>query len=326
MGMRCNWRVWCGVGCGVLLALAGSAAGQELVRVPGTQVQLPAGPGFRVSRVFVGLEDAERGIEVVVSEFPVGYPAVVRQLDRDDGAAVRRYVVERREEVRVGGRVAMWVQGRMPPGMRRSTAGINPATEGPGEARQWLLVGTAATSVLVTASYPLDRDAELSADMREMLLGTVWDPNEPVDVTLQVPFTMVVPNGLRLAGAPGSRLVYSEDGRISVRALGTANMSLQSMRKPSETVTADDVRRLYQGLSQGQPVRVTSVTPLRVGDLEGFEVVGEMGSGSDAATVYAAYLFNGPAMYQILGQVQATRSDPWLERFRLSVRTVRPRP
>lgn len=313
---------------GVVVALScGGAWGQVLLRVPGTQVQLPAGAGFAVSRVFVGLEDAGRGIDVVVTELPVGYAAVVGQLQEDDGAAVRRHVVDRREEVRVGGRVAMWVQGRMPPGMRRSTVGINPATEASGEGRQWLLVGTAAASVMVSASYPLDREAELAEELKQMLLGVVWDPTEAVDVTQQLPFTVVMPNGLRLAGAPGGRVMFSEDGRIGLRTRGQAMLTLQSLRRPVAEPTQDDARRLFQSLSQGQASRVTSVSDLTVGDLRGFEVIGEFGGRGEAvAVVYAAYLFNGPAMYQVLGQVGPDGAGVWMERFRLAVRTLRPRP
>lgn len=306
------------------LVWAGSvASAQEPLRVAGTRVRLPAGEGFVASRLFVGLQDPLRGIDVVVAEFPAAYASVLNTL-ADNGSAVRRYVVDRREEVRVGGRTATWVQGRMPVGMRPSTVGINPSTEASGEGKQWMLVGNAAASVLITASYPLDRERELQDEMRTLLLGAIWEPGETPDVLQQLPFTVVVPGQLRLAGAAGGRVIHSEDGRVVPRVNTMAMLTMLSSRNPIGEPTEEEIRRLFQSIGQGRPVRVAAASRVTVAGLSGWEVVGEVETSREVRTLlYAMYLFNGEAMYQVFGQVGTGQAGPWVERFRLAARSLR---
>lgn len=303
-----------------------SVAPGEVMRVPGTRVRLTVPAGFEVARAFVGLEDKARGIEIQVGEFPTTLNGLRKSLE-EGGSLVRMHAVDRRNEVRVGGRTAYYARGKQRAEVRPTTMGVNPATLEEGEVRQWLLVGNASMSVLVTATYPMRKDKELDEGVRLALLSMVWEPEEKVDVRDQLPFTFVEPEGLKLGGSMAGRLNFTEDGRLMPGTPETALVSVFATRNAGAPLTEAEARRQFVSIARGKEVRVKSIGEVTVGGLKGYEVSGEIVVSKDQLlTVYTQTLVDGEARYSLYGQMGGEKGAAWLERFKAAAQSIRAKP
>lgn len=298
----------------------------EVMRVPGTKVRLTLPAGFKVARAFVGLEDKARGIEIQVGEFPTTLAGLLKGLE-PGGVLVKTHAVDRREEVRVGGRTAYYARGKQKAEVRPTTMGINPATLDEGEVRQWVLVGNSATSVLVTATYPIGMDKELDEEVRVALLSMEWVPEERVDVREQLPFTFAEPEGLKLGGSLAGRVNYTEDGRMMPGKPETALISLFATRNAGAPLTEAEARRQFVSIGRGKEMRVTSIREVTVGGLRGYELSGEIVVSKDQVlSVYTQTLVDGEVRYSLFGQIAGEKGAAWVERFRATAQSIRGKP
>lgn len=306
------------------VAAAGEVKRVE-VRVPGTRARLKVPEGFEVNRLITGVADKVRGVEISVAEFPVSYKVLLRGLE-DGGTTVRMHAMDHREETRIGGRVAYYARGKQKAELRPTTRGANPSTLEVGEVRHWLLVGNAASSVMLTATYSMAEDEALDVLVRETMSSLVWDPVEEVEIGELLPFTFVVPEGLKPGGALGGRVNYTSDGRVIPRKGDGVLVSLFATRVPVSDASEAQARKLFMAIGAGKPIRLKSIAPVEVGGLKGFELSGELDATRDLKlVVFTQMLFDGEAMYSVYGQVGIAEGPAWLEKFRALGRSIRVR-
>ncbi len=78
-----------------LVALGlGLSAGAQSVKIPGTSVMIAAPPGYKVSRGFSGLENAESGSSVTITELPAEAYAELATLFSSPKTASKRFAPE----------------------------------------------------------------------------------------------------------------------------------------------------------------------------------------------------------------------------------------
>lgn len=187
--------------CGLALALLAAApAAAELAAIRGTRVRLEVPEGFRVSRDFPGLGRDEDLTSVLVTELPLPLESASASFS-EEALAERGVTLHRSVAVEVDRH-----RGTLLHATQRS-AGTT--------FRKWLLLlGEGSSSVLITATTPLDLEAVHGEALVSVLRTARWDPAEPAAPGAGLRF--------RVRGAPPFEVVTTAPNAVVLGAPGQA--------------------------------------------------------------------------------------------------------
>ncbi len=240
------------------LVLAASAGAGEYVRIDGTNVSLRVPEGFELSRDFPGLGRDADLTSVLVTQLQMPFQ-LSRASFSADALARRGVQLHRKADVEVARRT-----GELLHATQRAN-GI--------EFRKWLLLfGDERTSVLLTATTPLDLEAVHQEALVETLSTARWDPNAPVSPTQGLRFRVREVAPLRIVSSAPNAIVLSDPmhgtGR-GIPPLVVVGSSLGRVQIANLAVFARE--RLMQTVSI-EAVEVSSQTSRSLDGLPGHEI------------------------------------------------------
>lgn len=285
---------------------------------PGLYLELKVPVGWRRVRWASGFEDKASGGYVTVTEFPLPVEAARRALS-PGGVLLKGYTVDRRENASIGGRDAVLVKGT-----QGSANGV--------DVKYWLMFGNATKSVLVTGRYSQEQEAKLEPIIRSVLLSANWNPEATPAWTARLPYTVKVPEGLKLAGTVGDRLLYTESGRMA-RSVTQANMTLfVTSREGKPAFDESEAKKDFDQLSAGRAMKTVEFRKFKPagGDgLEAYEGVGTVEVNKDlSVTLYLCQVYDpeADATYSVFGQCESKEADQWLTALKDASRSLKLRP
>lgn len=149
----------------VLLLVPALHAAAEVRAVPGTRVRLQVPEGFALAPELPGIGRAEELTSVVVTELPLPLARALPDFTAE-ALAERGLELFRRGDVEIG--------------PHRGTLFHATQRAGGITFRKWLLLfGDDTSSVLITATAPLDLEARHHEALVRVLRTAVWDPAQP---------------------------------------------------------------------------------------------------------------------------------------------------
>ncbi len=173
------------------------ATAADVTRVPGTRAALTPPDGFSLSQRFPGFERAQSQASIVVTEIPAPGAQLMKEMSKDALAGKGMELLSS-TAVSIEGRDALLLE------IAQTAAGT--------PYRKWMLImGDAATSVLVVGTFPHSTATELSKGVRTAVLSTRLGQasGDPLD---GLPFRVEAGKGLKLAGRVSNMLLYNESG------------------------------------------------------------------------------------------------------------------
>lgn len=242
------------VGLALTAAFSASAAPGGPVPIAGTRVRLIVPEGFVVAPEFPGIGRDEDLTSILVTELPVPLH-IAREGFTAKALAARGIEVQRSGPVLVSGHRALLIHAS------QRAAGI--------DFRKWLLLlGDDHSSVLLTATTPLDLESRHQEALVSALSSAEWSPEAEREPDPALHFTVREPPPLRIVTSAENALVLSDPGydgsdgsaapfvsvgasRAQVQIQDLAAFSRQRLRESvgfDEIAVLDEAERTLAGL------------------------------------------------------------------------------
>lgn len=193
---------------------------------------------------------------------------------------------------------------------------------------KWILAfGNANETRMVTATFPVSEEANLSSELKSVLLSTQIDDTVTPTPGANVGFSIATSEKLKLTNVSsiGKLLAYTKDGIIPAKSptdpLFIAAPSLSKI--PIDNMRQFAVERLFQ-IANTKISSVTSNNEITIDGLEGYELVA-IGEHSDSATplrVYQVILYDDGSYILMQGLVRANDADQYLPEFKRLARSL----
>ena len=279
--------------------------------VPGTRISLVPPSGFVPADRFAGFLQEEKGASIMIMEIPGPYSQVSAGFADSAKLAARGIVLASREDRAVNGFKGMLVR------MEQSAHEI--------DYLKWALVfGDETESVMVTATFPRELDAELSEKMRRSVLSSRWSRSKPVPPTEGVKFSVRESGDMRFAGRMAGALAYTRKGIFPNPSIyDPLFLVAQSF---SKSAIAD-----YKGFAQARilatvdvaGIRIEETTPLEIDGLGGYETIaiGKDRDSGEPMLLYQTILFDDGAYYIMHASVGAEEREAYTTTFREMARS-----
>jgi hypothetical protein len=306
----------------LLLAIAGpplSAA--ELVRLPGTCVELAPPLGMTPSTEFAGFSDPEKGSAMLVVELPIerkDFPQFLAALSDEVLVAQGLSAIER-------GLLPDGVPGNLLIRARHSAHGI------PFE--RWIYVAPSERALaMITVQVPQQFASDAAAADLRASLATVRIISElatglPLpDAIEALPFAYEAGKrfAVRSVIAGNTVLLKASDAPDRTEAILLISKSLAMGGEDHLEVST----RALESLEGVQRIEIDEMyDEVAIGDLMGIELTArctEKGSG-EPCVAYQMMLFATDAAYRVLGVTHADLSGAYLPEFRRVARSLVPR-
>src|SRR5262245_45895648 len=185
----------------VLLALALPVRASELVFPVGSRIGLAPPPGVTASRSFVGFEDANNNVAVIIAALPPDTFAELERSTTADALKKQGLTFEKRETQTLAANRAFLVTARQQAeGMRL---------------RKWIFAMAAPDlTALVTVQVPdTASNAYPEATIRDALMSVAVRPSVPIDEQLSLlPFKLGELAQFKVGGVIAGRAVMLTDG------------------------------------------------------------------------------------------------------------------
>ena len=293
-------------------AQQGAPASQP-VRVAGTKVSLVPPAGFVPSKQFTGYALEAEGASILITELPFSLSQAAAPLTNPEQLKTRAMTLLSKESVTAGGAPALLL------GLRQNASG--------GEyLKLVLLVGDDAAAVMVTATFPAESEARLSAPLRRSVLTARWDKAAVVADGEGLRFTVGERGALKLARRIGNTLMYTGGGVFPSPA---TDNPLFIVGPSLAEVPADDRKAFAEGRIS-DTASVTGVVarktePLTLDGLGGYETLADAKDKvtGEPMVVYQVILFDGPHFYIMQGLTSQKTAAQHLPSFREMARTFR---
>ena len=299
----------------LLIALTAKAVGDDVVFPPGSRIGLVPPPGLRVSQNFVGFEDADHKVAVVLAELPGA--AYGELIDSMRSGVTTSGVTEAKREMLLtqsgaayliagdqqaeGARFRKWVLVT-----RRSD--WDPAETGPGLA--YLVMIQVPDEAKQAYPEAIIRSALASLSIRREV------PNDELLRTL--PFKITELAGFRSvrALAPGRAILLSDEAEAGGQAKTSVRLVVSIAPGAPATPAdrqrfADELLKNIQGFAD---LRITNSEAMRIGGQPGFEIRldgKENGTNTDV-TIVQWVRFGSQGFLHLLG---IAPKDQWAAAF-----------
>ncbi|MGA7485549.1 MAG: hypothetical protein WBW74_01210 [Xanthobacteraceae bacterium] len=307
----------------VVLALAVSPApAAEAVYPPGSRIGLAPPPGLATSKSFLGYEDPDNNVAIMLVALPVQAYAELDKTINAETLKRQGVTLETREAV------------PLPTGKAFLVIGHQEVDHS--QIRKWFLVAsssalTALVSVQVPeAAKPRYPDAAIRAALATLAIRATVPVEEQLGL---VPFKIGELAGFRIAGVIPGRAVMLSDAPADARGPAEAAMAPHIIVAvapggPGQNSDRDTFARdLFATIPNLKDIRVESFEPLRIGGQSGHQILasGRDLAGGAAVTVVQWLRFGGGAYMQLVG---IARTEAWKDaypRFRSVRDSIDPR-
>jgi hypothetical protein len=291
-----------------LLVLPAQAA--DVVYPPGSRIGFVPPPGLSPSQSFVGFEDRDNRVAIVMVALPARAFGEIEQSTTPEQLKKQGLTAESREEMNHPLGKAILVIG---------TQQIESIT-----LRKWILaVSTNDITALVTvqipeaaqARYP---EATVRAALMTLAVRTVV-PNE--EQLTRLPFRVTELAGFKVGGVLAGRALMLTDGVADKKSTGVDThmviaVALGGPAKAAER--ASFARDVFSTIPNLKDVRIESSETLRIGGQQGHQIIarGKDGASGQDITVIQWLRFGGGAYLHYIGVAQTDAWPPAYARFR----------
>jgi hypothetical protein len=186
--------------------------------------------------------------------------------------------------------------------------------------------GDESKSVLVTATFPAEREAEMSKLLKPIVLATKRDQEaKPPEPGADSPLTIKVSPKLKATTSIGKTLMFTKDGVVPAKSPeDPLFVAAPSVGKASVADNRDfSVRRLYQ-TAKTKVGKISSTKPISIDGLDGFEIVADA-KDADSGTplvLYQVTLFDDGNYILMQGLVGKKVSGTYLPEFEAMARSM----
>jgi hypothetical protein len=285
---------------------AAPARAADPVFPPNSRVGLAPPPGFVTSTKFPGFENSEAKAAIVVVELPAeAFPEVEKGFS-DETLKARGVTVESREEIPLATGRGILVIGQQTVANQK---------------RREMVFAANLTSVAAIISFQVpdeSRGAISDATVRDALKTAVARASVPDAEKLSVlPYKIRELAGFRVVRGAGDGSALLTDGPEDIVAAVAQPFVLIGIT-PGEAPKPEDrdtfARRAFSSLPGIKEVKIVRAEPLRINNLQGFEILAEAKDASSNTDITAVqWLRFGPGGY--LTMFAIARRDVWAGLF-----------
>lgn len=257
----------------LLFALTATATADDVVFPPGSRIGLVPPPGLRVSQNFMGFEDTDRTVAVVLAEFPgTAYGELIESMR--SGVNTSGVTDAKRELLLTQSGAAYLIAGNQQGEGAKFRKWVvvtrrsdwDPAEPGPGSA--YLVMIQVSDQAKQAYPEPAIRTALASLSIRREV---------PSDELLRLlPFKVTELAGFRSVRslAPGRAILLSDGTEASGQEKTSARLVVSIA--PGAPATPDDRQRfageLLKNIQGFADLRITNSEAMRIGGQPGFEI------------------------------------------------------
>ena len=277
----------------------GSSQEDHRVRVPGTRVSIIPPAGSEPSKDFPGFTGDR--FSIIVSEFSSPLTHDIEKKGEEGGTVLHK------ERISLQGLDGLLIETKQ-------------LLDGK-EMCEWvLLFGDSSGSVSVIASLPSSEEQKLSPGLKEALLTSRWEKNQPIDVREGLDFAIAEKGGLRVSSRYLNFLVFSKLG-LSEDTVG-ANPVLVAGKNSLTGVKENEKEALAKSvILESQYVvaaRFEHVERIKIDGLPGYEIIarGKLKNSGLSIVIYLVTLFLDDKYYTLMGRVVASYEREYLSVFR----------
>jgi hypothetical protein len=288
------------------------AKAQKVSRFPNAGVKIVQPQGFTVAKSFDGFEQASTGSSVVVLRIPGPFAEVTRGFTAE-GLKSKGMSLQSKQEVTIDGKPGL---------LLNLTQSAHRATF-----RKWIVaLGDPSQTILVTASFPQERTAQLSEKLKKAVLSVRQEMSLKPQAGEGLPFTITPSTKLKPATNIGKMLLYTKDGSVPAKSpTDPLFVVAPSMGKTVITDQREFSRKRMEGMAQTSDISITSHQPIQVNGLAGFET---LATGTDTKSgtplsVYQTMLFDGDSYIVMQGLVGNEQNAVYLPEFKAMARSLR---
>jgi hypothetical protein len=264
---------------------------EELVAIQGTKARLAQPAGFTIAKQFPGFAQEENMSSVMVTEIPAPYGQFAASLTKEAMAPKGMSLISS-EEVKFGDAPGTLIH-------LRQVANEIPFLK-------WMgLTGSAAETVMVTATFPQSLADTHSAPLKAAVLSTRWDAGAQVDPLAGLNFSIEEQPDLKIAKRISNMLMLTPNGELpkpdSPKTLLVVATSLSNVEIPD---VAEFARTRLQGTANVLPPEVVSQKEVTVDGMAGSFIVSRTawkGQPEEAATLFQWLFPDGKGYYLIQG-------------------------
>jgi hypothetical protein len=289
--------------------LASPLQAAEVTYPTGSRVGLVPPDGMVVSKNFLGFEDADNSVAILLVTLPVEAYADLEKSISADSLKKQGVTLETREPIARPTGKAFLVVGRQE---------VEKAT-----LRKWILVAaTPMLTALVTVQIPDAAKSRYSDETIRATLATITvrDTVPPDEQLSLLPFKVGELAGFHIGGIIPGRAVMLTDAPPGTP--GPPGMGVEphifvaiSPGAPQQNSERDAFARdVFSTIPNLKEIRIQSAEPLRVGGQQGYQIVAnakDTGSG-EAMTVVQWLRFGGGGYVQMVG---VSRADAWHDAY-----------
>lgn len=300
-----------GVLAGVVLAAAPALAADAVFPL-NSRVGLVPPPGFTASSKFAGFENTPQSAAILLVELPAEAYADVEKGFTDEALKARGMAVEAREPLTLKDGRGFFVSG--------------PQESGGAKRHEIVMVATlSGVTTIVSLQMIQDSHASITDAVARAAFATLAVRTVPEDERLAVlPYKLTNLAGFRLVRSAGDGSAILTEGPEDAVAAVEQPFVVISVAV-SNAQTADERNKLALQIFRGAPglkdVKITRAEPLRMGNLQGFEIVADAKDRSSNTDVTAVQWlrFGGNGYIQIFA---IARRTAWNDAFP-KLRTIR---
>jgi hypothetical protein len=287
----------------------------QYVLFPAAGVKLIRPNGFDEAENFHGFQQLRTQSSIMVLKIPGPFSETARGLTAEQ-LKTRGMTLRSKESVGIDGNTGVLL------GVTQNAYGM--------EFAKWILVfGDEEATKMIMATFPQSSEANLSSQLKAVVLGTKIDNTPAPAPGTDVGFAMVAPATLKLTSGIGKTLIYTKDGTIPAKSPEEPFL----IAAPSLSEVPMDSKRQFavQRLFQTAHTKISSVTSndeITIDGLNGYEIVAD-GEDIDSGTplsIYQVILYGDGSYILIQGLVGSTIADQYLPEFKSMARSLRRNP
>jgi hypothetical protein len=282
------------------------ARAADAVYPTGSRVGLVPPPGLTVSKAFLGFEDRENRVAIVIVPLPADAFDDIAKSSSPELLQKQGITLDKREDV------------SHPLGPAFVAIGMQQIEAVP--LRKWIFVVKAPEiTVLVTAQVP-EAAAKIYSDaaIRQALMSVALRPSVPVEEQLSLlPFRVSELAGFNIGGVMAGRAVMLTDGKDTATSPGVDTHMVVAIAPGGPQQAADRdtfARDVFAGIPNLKDVRINSSEPLRIQGQQGHQIMarGKDGASGEEINIVQWLRFGGSAYLHLIG---VARTEGWTEAY-----------
>jgi hypothetical protein len=290
---------------GLAISAHAQKAESKLVNVTGTKVSLAPPPSFTLSEQFPGFSHEETGSSILVTEMPAPFSAITAAFTKEL-LTIQQITLLSRRDLSLGGKPAVLLH------LRQIVQEV--------PFLKWMVAtGTGTETVIITATFPEQLKARLSAALEKSVLSARWDSEAKVDPLAGLTFTIQDDPAMKFARRISNAMLLTKDGTLPGKP---ANDPLMIIAPSLSQAEIPDVKTFAEArlreIAQVSGIAVKKQSAVTIAGLPGSEIVAEAAwkdSPKDRCVVYQTLLVDGKNYFLLQGFAPLEEQQKYLEIF-----------